>query len=253
MMQFIDSYNNNKSSISFANDFQYSVVTGLYYVTEFNSGRMVVFDSNWIYQFYIELTTSSRYFLVIGNEIFYVGDVNISLNKFKIYSNGEILKNFSFESFQVKSDFQPKGLIYDEENDMIVVASKSNSLYFFWRNLTLNRILKTPAALMPYSITMHDGKYYVGTWSNEILIVKNDIIIEIYSKICSFGIIRTIFFDQYNNCAITCESQKNISLYFANFTRSGYSLNTLLTTHSARLDSKGRFIVVGEKGIQIFN
>lgn len=111
--------------------------------------------------------------------------------------------------------------------------------------------LKTNSRLR--TVSGYNDTIYFGTFTNIILAVDNNItILKKISNICKTGYISSIVFDDSGNMLVSCFSDQVLYLYYANLTYSEYYLNTTVNPRFAKIDSKGRLIVGGENGIEIF-
>lgn len=230
------------------NDFDYSKTTDFYYSIDLNANNIIVFDSNWIFQ-YNSSVKSPNAIKIVENEIFLTNIT--SLNKLSIPSVNDIQKIFNLKSSYLYSFI---GLDYDKNTDSIISISSINpSIYYFDRNLVSKSVNTLNIQSSLKVVTVYKNKLYISTGAgSSILVVENGIIIDKFSNICQTGVISSISFDQYDYMTVACRNDFAVYLYYLNGTYTGYYIDTNAPVSFAKLDSKGRFIVGCTNQIDIY-
>lgn len=224
--------------------YEYSEITGMYYINDYDyvTNSIVVFNSNWIYQYSISIAQPMD-FKIVGNYMYVIqGGL---LKRYVFLNNSLVFDSLSYDLGGTLLDLE-----YDSKNNILIVA-KGDYIYTFNPNLVLQSSVLAPNSVR--SIGVFNNKYYIGTTFRYTVVIDNNIITNRYNNTClgSFWI-TSVIFDQNGYMLVSCRDEKKLYLHHANGTYIGVSLQTTIKPLSAEFDTKGRLVVVGFGGIEIF-
>ena len=215
-----------------------------YYVMNQWDNKTYILDDEWSLISSKSLSYPSN-MISINNSLYITGSWNV----WKVDQDLIILIEYN-----PSGDYPCYGVIsYNPSNGLIYVAAWNLfEIQVFNLDLTLMRRLTSPYA---WSITVSSNQLYVGTSGGIVLVYQNEILINQFSG-CNGNscALNSILFDLNGYMATTCFSQIN-KLYL--FSPEGSFTGKYLTTPDypryIGFDSKGRFIIVSENQIIIYN
>lgn len=205
----------------------------VYYVSETDANRVLVYDNNWIFQSFKTGVIGPRNLKVIGN--------NLAISAYNTLQTTDNSLNILSQTTLGCS----YGTDYSRKRNVIMVANHcAMQLQFF--NMTLSIQSYVPLTYQPFSLLNYNETLYIGTWTNQIIIVNDDNVTNIIQGPCinATTTISSIYCDQYGYCLISCFTDKTIFLFNSkNRVFTGYKLTTIGYPYSVRIDSRGRLIV----------
>jgi hypothetical protein len=214
-----------------------------YFVIDYGQSEIIEFNQNFSFvsSYYL---TNARFIITVNNsntiEIYvssYYGvyKFNIALTPIEYY----------YHSYK-----QYSGIYYNQTGDYILVCSDPYYIEFLRRDdLTFIKYISTKPYL-PTDIREYNGILFVGTTTNIVLLIKDEIISSLFNTTC-FSI-TSLAIDAFGNIAVICSQY--IHLYSTN----GTYLNVTWTSPignitSIDFDGFGNFVVTAYDGIHIFH
>jgi hypothetical protein len=131
------------------------------------------------------------------------------------------------------------------------VGESSKTIEIFDLNPSLNQTISV-SSYTPRSITEFNNQLYVGTSNGTILVIVNKAVSRL-SNGCggNYVYITSLLFDQNGILSTLCDGH-NIYSYYPNGTLLRTGLVTASKPQYMGFDSKGRFIVISQKNIDIY-
>jgi hypothetical protein len=222
----------------------YSSCNASYYVVDNGAKRVHILNDDWSYVSYKNFS-NPNYIIKIDSSLYLTGNTNIwkldkDLNILIQYTSTGIYPNY-------------RGIYYNSSNRFIYVAPMSlTEILVFNLNLIFNHSISI-SSYTPYSITEYNNKLYVGTTNGTIFVIQNEVIINQFNG-CNGASVWVIFiiFDQYGYVATLCSISK-LYLYNSNGTYTGNSLSTPKNPRYIGFDTKGRFVLISQSQVFIYN
>ena len=213
-----------------------------YYVADFRGNTIFILNDEWKY-----LTSKSfsnpAYMITIDNNLYIV--CNSYLYKTDKYLN-------ILNTYQPTSSPSYRGIYYNSTSRLIyTVGESSKTIEIFDLNPSLNQNISV-SSYTPRSITEFNNQLYVGTSNGTILVIVNKAVSRL-SNGCggNYVYITSLLFDQNGILSTLCDGH-NIYSYYPNGTLLRTGLVTASKPQYMGFDSKGRFIVISQKNIDIY-
>lgn len=218
-----------------------------YYVIEWTTSRVVIFNQNWIYQSYQSvpypyswvLKYVNGYFYISSNDYFSKSNLNFtSVNSFYRYNAayGQIFYNdyklyvASYRAFLID--------IFDTSCSLLQTVSLMGNKY-------------RPSGALDF----FNGNVYYGLWNyNQIDVLQSNFSIIKNFTVCAskYSYISDITFDKFGYLAVSCNLDNSVNLYDYN----GNSMNTSIPTtygpFTTAIDSKGRLVLITHNSVDIY-
>ena len=216
----------------------------LNYVCDFNNDAIVIFDVDWNYVGDVYFR-SPRYIEPTSDAI-YIG----STDTFCKY-------DINFNLIQCLNVGNVDDLYYDADDDVIIIT-RSNSIRAYRPYMT--QAYDIPISDFPWGIEKYNGKLYVSTDSNKILIIdlaNNNAITSINNVCPASSTVTSISFDHQGYMAIACLYENKLYLFNDQGVSQNMFINTSAQPFTFKFDSKCRFIVTsrasqGSSGVDVF-
>lgn len=232
-------------------------MTGLNYICDPVGNAIFIYDSSWVLQLKAR-ASSPQYLKVIDDNLYYSCSFPCNtLQRFIIYPNATANANLTVSIATAKSvplqfvNYQ--AITYDAKSDLIYAVFGS---YLGTFNRNLQNITFASIGDTSKGLAFYNNKAYIGLFYStpmKIRVMQNNILIANYPLDCPTELsVNSISFDSYGNILVPCFSDQRILLYYPNGTYTKNYLQTNVRPTEVKLDSKGRLIVVGNKGIEIF-
>ncbi len=211
-----------------------------YYITD-NIGS-IIYLLNDNYDYITKKSFSQPAFIVTMNSNLYIsGDRNIW--KTDKYLN--ILQTHS-ESGSYR------GIYYNCTENLIYVAAAAYDYFqVFNINLTLNDSVSV-SPKKPYSFSEYKSELYVGTTDSNVLVIVEKTIIRNFTVCSSNAFVTSIVTDYSGLMAISCKENYLVNLYYSNGTFTGKKLTTPYYPYYVGFDSKGYFVSISNRKIDLF-
>lgn len=209
--------------------------TDFYYVTDFGLNKIIVFDSDWQFKFYVD-SPNPMYVKSIKDQIYVT-----ATGYFTIYDN-------YLNTTQQIPKLNLKGIDYNAATDEFTVAETLNTRITTYPTSLSGSTIVDLTPFTAFSVALYNGDYYVGTQSSQIIVVRGSVVIKNYNNVCAgfTTTVTSICFDQFGYMLISCHDNKAVFLYHSNGTYTGLMFNTTGKPQSIRYDSKGRLIVINQ-------
>jgi hypothetical protein len=161
--------------------------------------------------------------------------------------------------FKVSTGIVPKyrGLWYNSSNNLIYVASN------YWYtidvfDLNISKIdsistLTNSTFYYPWSLQGNGDKLFCGTDQGVLLVILNKLIIQTINVCNISSRLSSILFDQYGYVGFTCKNENILKLYYTNLSYTGLQKALPANPEFINFDEKGRFIVISDKRITVYN
>ncbi len=217
-----------------------------YFVTNFNLGKIFVFDEQWNYVSEKLSFTRVAYMILVGNHFYITGDSVVwktdeQLNKLIQYNS-------------TGSSPLYRGLYYSSSNNLIYVAPYNlQVIHVFNLDLRLTDTISS-SPYSPWAINGYNNQLYVGARDNgKMLVIVNKQIIKQFDGCNGQNTwLTSILFDEFDKMATACA---NDQLYLYDI--SGNYLNKIIPAADIpryiAFDSKSRLVVVAYSRISIYN
>ena len=210
-----------------------------YYVMDYFANRIIIFDSNWQYLTFQSLDAPS-YMITVNNNLYISSDNNV----FKTDKYLNIISQYN----SVAAGYL--GLYYNSSSNTIYVAGYNKyAIDVFDLNLNLVDSIST-SNYYPVSIHGYKNYIYVGTGTGELIVIENKVINQTFS-VCTVTLL-SIQIDDYGYMAFSCD-QTAYLYYSANLSYTGMNTTYDVQPKFINFDSNGRFIVVSDYQIDIYN
>jgi hypothetical protein len=247
-MDVFSNYTINKSFTSFnGNNFSWTIGFAMmidfnitYYITD-NIGNMI-YLLNDNYDYITQKSFSQPSFIVtINSNLFITGERNIW--KTDEYLN-VLLTHSESGSY--------RGIYYNCTENLIYVAPlKYDYFQVFNINLTLNHNVSV-SPKHAYSFSGYKSELYVGTTDSNILVIAKKTIIRNFTVCSSTVYVTSIVTDYSDLMAISCKDNYLVNLYYSNGTFTGKNLTTPYYPYYVGFDSKGYFVSVSIRKIDLY-
>jgi hypothetical protein len=217
-----------------------------YYVCDFDTNQLLIFDDNW------EFIETKPFFKSVSSMKKIGDNILVTINtQSKTYlqildNNLNILQNLSTGLMSSYLDFW-----YDESNRLIYIPSHNRQrIDIYDQNLVLLKNLSVPGYYIK-SINGYKNVLYAGTLTGEILVIENDRIKK-FLKVCNNLYAYSIQFDSMGLMAVNCYYEKSIKLFTINGLNMNWNKNTIESSNYFDIDSKGRMIILTSREISIY-
>ena len=234
--------------------------TATYYVNEKDDSRIYKLDSDWnlvdswltaFLTMNTPLWTRPALMIRIGNSFFMTLD-NYVL-KTDWYLN-VIAKHF--DGGGVSSLW--RGIWYNSSSSLIYAACN------YWKRIDVFdlNVIKidsfntsvNSSIYNPWSLQGYNDKIYIGTDQGVLLVTLSKVIIQTIKMCKVWSRLSSILFDHNGYVAFTCRTESVLILYnsaYMNYT--GIQLNVPASPEFISFDEKGRFIVISDSQITVYN
>ena len=216
-----------------------------YYLTDWSTTRVVIFDQYWNYQSYKSLPLSNSFALVYVNDYFYIAS---DLYFYKTDTNFTLVASYNSGSTY-------RGLYYDSSTSLFYVCrTTSYQIHVFTTSLSLKTTISL-GTYEPHGIQKFNRNFYVSTLNyNIVIVLQNNLIIKYYyiSSLCSNIGLSALYIDLNGYMSITCQYQSYLILYDYNGNYMNQYMSIASGTTYSNIDSKGRFIVTSYGQIAIY-
>jgi hypothetical protein len=161
--------------------------------------------------------------------------------------------------FKAYTGLVPKyrGLWYNSSNNLIYVASNYwYTIDVFDLNVSKIDSISTTANSTPYfpwSLQGNGNMLFCGTDQGVLLVIINKVIIKTINVCNISSRLSSILFDQYGYVGFTCKNEKILKLFYTNLSYTGLQKALLANPEFINFDEKGRFIVISDKRITVYN
>ena len=219
-----------------------SLNTVYYYVMDWGANKVYILNDEWKLRSIKSLSHPS-YMISIHNSLYMTGERNV----WKVDKELNILINYYRGDRPIY-----RGISYNSSNDLIYVATFwKNEIRVFNLDLTLIRRFSTlPYA--PGAITVSSNQLYVGTFTGIILVYQNEILIKQFDGCNGYSDwLSSVLFDQNGYMATSCSGR--LHLFYPNGSLIGKSITVPPESEYIGFDSKGRFILISENQMNIYN
>jgi hypothetical protein len=214
--------------------------TTFYYVFQFSSDEILIFNEKWVYQKSVSLAKST-YAIEVETELFVTADGVF----YKTDRNLNVMKMFN------SSISKYRGLYYNKTADLIYVADYT--VYYkidvFDGNLTFVKSIST-YGYKAHALAVLNDYMYIGTMNGTILVIKDNKMVNIFSSVC--GAITSLLLDNHGYMVILCQSPYYAYVYQTDGTDTGIGLKTLGAPRFINFDMNGRLIIVSKFHTNIY-
>ena len=212
-----------------------------YYALDYNANRIVIYDENWQYLTFKNLTYPA-YMITVNNSLY------IAAKNF-IYKTDKYL-NITKQYNSTSAGYH--GLYYNSSSNTIYVASYLKYLIdVFDLNLNLVDSINI-STYQPWSIQGYKNYIYVGTSTGHLIVIENKVIIQTVT-VCNVAQLTSIQIDNFGYMALSCYNDNKAYLYYSsNVSYTGMSLTYSVNPYLTNFDSNGRFIVTSTSQIDIY-
>lgn len=138
------------------------------------------------------------------------------------------------------------------ESEIYVSSQKYTYIQVFHLNLTLKYNINI-SQFRSRSFSEYNNQLYVGTIQSIVLVIVNKEIIRNFTVCPGNDYVTSIVSDNFGLMAFSCYLNKSVKLYISNGTFTRNSLSASEGLNYAGFDSKGQFVLVSQKQINIYN
>ena len=222
----------------------YGVAT--YYLIDYNSYRVVIFDKNWNYQTFIGLPGFSNpydlksvgvYFFISSNSYFYRTD-----------------SSFNYQTNYAWGNAYYRQIYYDMPNVKLYVSAYNiNQIYVF--SPTCSLLQQISLSFSVYGLNYFNGYLYGSMTSfNQVAIITNGVVLSRFSvPLCTTNSIQSIGADSFGYFALGCPSNNKIFVYDYNGIYQNVSLTSTATVlFNTHIDASGRYVVMNGFYLDIY-
>ena len=214
-----------------------------YYVFDYNTRNVIIFNEFWEYQRTITLLSNPKYSVYANDEIY--------VSYYTLVGKYDKDLNFLFQSNAYGSNYN--GIYLNESNGLLYAASTDNlKIDIFNKNLSYSNSINT--TFKPWSIAEYNDMIAVSDYSTgNINFFKNNIHTSNVSTSCH-GIVTSILFDKYDHMIVLCYSPSYLYIHHTNGTFTGTVVSVCSSSSPMfmNFDSKHRLVVVCLTNITIF-
>ena len=215
-----------------------------YYVFDYTTQKVLIFNEFWEYQRNITLPSKPKYSVYVNDEIYV--SCNTLIQKYD--------KNLNFMLQSNATGNYYDGIYFNQSNGMLYAANNNNSrIDIFNKNLSY-AILST--TFKPFFIAQYNDMIAVSEKSDtgNINFFKNNILTSTISTSCP-KIITSILFDNYDHMIVLCNSNPSyLYVYHTNgtFTGTAFPICANSNPKFINFDSKDRLVVICDKYITLY-
>ncbi len=216
----------------------------LYYVMNFWSRNVLVYNESWEYQRTYPIINNSllpSYSININGTIYIAGDFGVQ--KYDKYLN--LTKDSLFLD-------QYRGIYYNPSNQLIysIIWTYTNIINVYDRDLNLYGTIATSES--PWFLTGYNDKLVVGNnVGGKVYFYQNHIKIQSISTQCTARV-SSVLFDDFNHMLVLCETSSRAFIYHLN----GSFIGTLFLTCNQptflNFDTKNRLVITCKNQIDIY-
>jgi hypothetical protein len=213
----------------------------VFYVMNYQSKHMEVYNANWKYQETKTLLFRPTY-SINNNGVIYVSTDN---QIFKYDKNFNLIKTLSSDGKFYR------GIYYNPSNQLIYVAAiLSKNIQVFDKDLNLNTTINTKQ--FPWFITGFNDKLVVGdNYDGNVYFYQNSSLIQSIRTQCTARI-SSILFDDYNHMLVLCETNNILYIYHLNGSFAGINFTVCEKPTFINFDSNNRLIMTCKQQIFIY-
>jgi hypothetical protein len=247
LIKSIKSYNNS----NIYNNYFYQLTSFNFICTSFNGYIVIDYSNSVIIKFNQNFSYVSSYYL--RNARFIITINNSNTNEIYVSSyNGVYKFNIALTPMghYDRSYYEFNGLYYNQTGDYILACSNAYYIEFLRRDdLTFIKYISTKPYL-PTDIREYNGTLFVGTTTNIVFVIKDEIISSLFNTECNS--ITSLAIDAFGNIAVICG--QFIHLYSTNGTYLNVTwISPIGNITSIGFDGFGNFVVTAYGGIHIFH
>ena len=215
-----------------------------YYLLDYGTSRVILYNQNWIYQSYKNLSISKGYSIKYVENYFYFSSDNYF---FKTDVNFNYIQNYT------KSGGLFKQIYFLNTTSLFYVNSFSSLIYLFNTNCTtVSTITVTGRNLV--GLNYFGNSLFVGTNSaSQVLVVlTNSTLSNTFAITACTTKIYYLTIDEYGYMAVSCNADSYVAFYDYKGIYMGLGFNTTAMPFQTAVDSSGRFIVCSANNLLIY-